>query len=139
MVVTGVIVGIVFWILGILIFVSDYLEIRRCTAEAEAVITDVIKEERWRPGKHIAGRRTAYYPVLEFPAGGKIRRVKTRLRAYLPDTYVKGKTLKIRYNPKNPADLRRSGNSLWESAAGMGLMFLLGAVFAYIGIRAGLR
>ena len=139
MVVTGVIVGIVFWILGILIFVSDYLEIGRCTAEAEAVITDVIREERWRTGKHIAGRRTSYYPVLEFPAGGKIRRVKTRLRAYLPDTYVKGKTLKIRYNPKNPADLRRSGNTLWESAAGMGFMFLLGAVFAYIGIRAGLR
>ena len=52
MVLTGVIIGVVFFIMGILIFVSDYLKFKRCTAEASAVIADVIKEEHWNSGKH---------------------------------------------------------------------------------------
>lgn len=137
MALTGVIIGVVFFIMGILIFVSDYLKAKRCTTEASAVIADVLKEEHWNSGKHRAGRVTNYYPVLEFAVRDKTYRVKTRLKATQPETFIKGHTLNILYNPQNPADLQLQGKSLWEAVIGMGLMFLLGAVFAYIGIRAG--
>lgn len=137
MAVTGIIIGIVFWIMGLLIFLSDYFEIKRCTAEASALIVDVIKDEHWRYRKSRSGYVTYYYPILEFPVRGKTYRVKTILKATRPETFVIGERLNIQYNPQNPADLRRPENKLWESIAGMVFMFLLGAVFAYIGIRAG--
>ena len=137
MALTGIIIGIVFLVMGILIFITEYGKNKRCTAEADAVITDVIKEERWKRSNHGSGRQTYYYPVIEFPVRDKIIRVKTRIKASLPETYKKGDRLNILYNPKNPADLKLPGNTIWEGAVGMGIMFLLGAIFAYIGIRAG--
>ena len=58
------------------------------------------------------------------------------MKAYHSETYTEGGRLDIQYNPQNPSDLKLQGNSLWESVIGMGFMFLLGAVFAYIGIKA---
>ena len=135
---TGIIIGIVFWIMGILIFISEFLKTKRCTSEASAAIVDVIKQEHWDYRKHGSRHVTYYYPVLEFPAGDKIYRVKTNLKAVFPDTYKQGNRLNILYNPQNPSDLKLPQNSLlWDGIAGMGIMFLLGAIFAYIGIRAG--
>ena len=134
---TGIIIGIVFWIMGILVFLSEYLKEKRCTAEASAEIVDVIKTEHWRHNKHRSRTETEYYPILEFAVGDKIFRVKTRLKATRPETYQKGGRLDIRYNPQNPADLKRPANTVWEGVAGMVFMFIMGAVFAYIGIRAG--
>ena len=137
MALTGIIIGIVFFVMGVLIFITEYGKNKRCTAEADAVITDVIKEERWKRSKHGSGRQIYYYPVIEFPVRGQTIRVKTRIKASLPGTYKKGDRLNILYNPQNPADLKLPGNTIWEGAVGMGIMFLLGAIFAYIGIRAG--
>ena len=122
--------------MGILIFISEYSKVRRCTAKAAAIVVDVIKEEHWKYRKHGSGYETNYYPVIEFAVGDKKYRVKTRIKAYHPDTYTEGAELDIQYNPQNPSDLKLQGNSLRESVIGMGFMFLLGAVFAYIGIRA---
>ena len=122
--------------MGILIFLSDYSKVRRCTDKATAIIVDVIKEEHWKYRKHGSGYETNYYPVIEFAVGDKKYRVKTGIKAYHSDTYTEGGKLDIRYNPQNPSDLKLQGNSLWESVIGMGFMFLLGAVFAYIGIKA---
>ena len=122
--------------MGILIFISDYSKVRRCTDKAAAIVVDVIKEEHWKYRKHGSGYETNYYPVIEFVVGDKKYRVKTGIKAYHSDTYKKGTELDIRYNPQNPSDLKLPGNSLRESVIGMGFMFLLGAVFAYIGIRA---
>ena len=137
MALTGIIIGIVFWLMGLLIFISDYSKAKRCTAEATAVIVDVIKDEHWRYRKPGSGYVTYYYPVLEFVVQDKIYRVKTILKATRSDTYIKRNPLKIQYNPQNPSDLKLPGYSLWEGVIGMGFMFFLGAVFAYIGIRAG--
>ena len=133
---TGIIIGITFWILGILIFISDYSKVRRCSEKAVAIIVDVIKEKHWKYRKHGSGYETNYYPVIEFAVGDKKYRVKTGIKAYHSDTYKEGAELDIQYNPQNPSDLKLPGNSLRESVIGMGFMFLLGAVFAYIGIRA---
>ena len=122
--------------MGILIFVSEYSKVRRCTDKATAIIVDVIKEEHWKYRKHGSGYESNYYPVIEFAVGDKKYRVKTGIKAYHSDTYTEGAELDIQYNPQNPSDLKLQGNSLWESVIGMGFMFLLGAVFAYIGIRA---
>ena len=122
--------------MGILIFISDYSKVRRCTAKATAIVVDVIKEEHWKYRKHGSGYETNYYPVIEFAVGDKKYRVKTGIKAYHPDTYIEGAELDIQYNPHNPSDLKLQGNSLWENVIGMGFMFLLGAVFAYIGIQA---
>ena len=136
MMLTGIIIGITFWIMGILIFISDYSKVRRCTDKAAAIIVDVIKEEHWKYRKHGSGYETNYYPVIEFAVRDKKYRVKTRIKAYHSDTYKEGAELDIQYNPQNPSDLKLQGNSLRESVIGMGFMFLLGAVFAYIGIHA---
>ena len=122
--------------MGILIFISDYSKVKRCTEKASAIIVDVIKEEHWKYRKHGSGYETNYYPVIEFAVGDKKYRVKTGIKAYHSDTYKEGTELDIQYNPQNPSDLKLPGNSLRESVIGMGFMFLLGAVFAYIGIRA---
>ena len=116
--------------------ISDYSKVRRCTDKATAIVVDVIKEEHWKYGKHGSGYETNYYPVIEFAVRDKKYRVKTRIKAYHSDTYKEGGELDIQYNPQNPSDLKLQGNSLRESVIGMGFMFLLGAVFAYIGIRA---
>lgn len=137
MALTGIIIGIVFWIMGILIFISEYSENKRCTEKASAVIVDVIKEERWRYRKHGSRYVTHYYPILEFPVRDKIYRVKTVIKATLPDTYKQGNRLDILYNPQNPADLKLQKNTVWEGVAGMILMFVFGTIFAYIAIRAG--
>ena len=122
--------------MGILIFISDYSKVRRCTDKAAAIIVDVIKEEHWKYRKHGSGYETNYYPVIEFAVGDKKYRVKTGIKACHSDTYTEGAELDIQYNPQNPSDLKLQGNSLRESVIGMGFMFLLGALFAYIGIRA---
>ena len=136
MMLTGIIIGITFWIMGILIFISDYSKVRRCTDKAAAIVVDVIKEEHWKYRKHGSGYETNYYPVIEFAVRDKKYRVKTRIKAYHSDTYKEGAELDIQYNPQNPSDLKLQGNSLRESVIGMGFMFLLGAVFAYIGTHA---
>ena len=137
MALTGIIIGITFGVMGILIFLSEYCKAKRCTAEASALIVDVIKDEHWRYRKNRSGYVTYFYPVLEFAAGDKTWRVKTVLKATRPETFQKGERLNILYNPQNPADLKRPENTLWEGVAGMAFMFILGAVFAYIGIKAG--
>ena len=93
MMLTGIIIGITFWILGILIFISDYSKVRRCSDKATAIIVDVIKEEHWKYRKHGSGYETNYYPVIEFVVGDKKYRVKTGIKAYHSDTYKKGTEL----------------------------------------------
>ncbi len=78
------------------------------------------------------GRKTYFYPVIEFAAADKTIRVKTNFKAFYPDTFSKGKLLSIQYNPQNPYDMKLRGKSLWEGVIGMGFMFLLGAVIIYI-------
>lgn len=132
----GKIVAIVFWIFGILIFISDFLKDRRCTGETTAVIVDITKETLLRHGTHAPrGRVTYYYPTIEFSTPDKTILVKTRIKGYRSETFQKGKQLNIRYNPQNPSDLKLRENSLWEGVIGMGIMFLLGAVFFYISMR----
>ena len=127
----GKIAAIVFWIFGILIFISDYLKIKRCTVETTAVIVDVTKETHWKHGSHASRRQvTYYYPSIEFPTPDKTIRVKTNIKGCHPDTYKPGNRLNIRYNPQNPSDLKLRENTLWEGVIGMGIMFLLGAVFS---------
>ncbi len=127
------IIAVFFWITGILLFISDYLEDKRCTVETTAVIVDVIKETHLRHGSHASRRQVNnYYPTIEFFVPGKTVRVKTRIKGYHRDSFKPGEQLNIRYNPKNPSDLKLREYSLWEGVIGMGIMFLLGAVFFYI-------
>ncbi len=128
------IIGSFFWILGILIFISDYLKTKRCTGETTAVIVNVTKETHRSYGSHASKRQTNYYyPTIEFSTPDKTIRVKTNIKRRRPDSFQSGGELKIRYNPQNPSDLKLQENSLWESVIGMGFMFFLGAIFFYIG------
>lgn len=137
MMLTGIIIGVTFWIMGILIFIAEYSKLKRCTGKTAAVIVDVIKEDRWRYRKHGSRRETHYYPVLELTVRDKVYRVKTNIKSTSPDTYTPGNKLDIQYDPQNPSDLKLQGNTLWEGVIGMGIMFFLGTVFAYICCRAG--
>ena len=131
----AIIVGIVFGIMGVIIFISEYSEMKRCTCEAEAVVMAVKEEVQL----HRSGRmhyQTYYYPIIEFTAQDRLIRAEPRLKAYTPDFYQPGKQLKILYNPKNPYDLMLEGkNSLQDGIGGMLIMFVLGAIFVYIGMR----
>ena len=130
------IIAVVFWITGILVFLSDYLEDKRCTVETPAVIVDVIKETHLRYGSHAPRRQVNnYYPTIEFSVPGKTVRVKTRIKGYRSDTFKPAEQLNIRYNPKNPADLKLQEYSLLEGVIGMVIMILLGVVFFYISMR----
>ena len=112
-----------------------HLEAKRCTVEAAAVIVDVTEEVHSSYNRHRAERRTYYYPTIEFSTPEKTVRVRINYRAFHPDTYIKGEKLNTLYNPQNPYDLKLKRGSLWEGAAGMGLFFLLGAVFLYVCMR----
>ena len=130
------IIAFVFWITGILLFLSDYLEDKKCTVATTAVIADVIKETHLRHSSRGPRRQVNnYFPIIEFSVPGKTVRVKTRIKGYRPDTFKPGEQLNIRYNPKNPADLKLQEYSLWEGVIGMGIMLLLGAVFFYLSMR----
>lgn len=137
MVLTGIIIGAVFWVAGLIVFISDYLKVKRCTGEAEAVILDVKEEVHWRGNTHGSRRKIYYYPIIEFSTPDKTVRVSVNSKGYHPDTYIKGEKLKIQYNPQNPYDVKLRETSLWESAAGMVFLILLGTVLSYFCIRAG--
>ena len=128
----GKIIGILLCAAGLMVFISDLWEDKRCTADAAAVILDVIAEVRRRRRRSGSGYRTYYYPVIEFSTPEKTVRVKTNIKAYHPDTFKKGGQLDIRYNPKNPYDLKLREKSLWDGVIGMGIFFLLGAALIYI-------
>ena len=128
----GKIIGILLCAAGLMVFISDLWEDKRCTADAAAVILDVIAEVRRRRRRSGSGYRTYYYPVIEFSTPEKTIRAKPRIKGYHPDTFVKGKQLDILYNPENPYDLKRPGNTVWEGVIGMGIFFLLGAIFFYV-------
>ena len=131
-----IIIAVVFWIMGILLFLTDYLEDKRCTVETTAVIVDVIKETHQSTGSHSSRRQiTNYYPTIEFSVPEKTVRVKTRIKGYHPDRFKPGDQLNIRYNPKNPADLKLQKNTLGESVISMVVLLLLGAVFFYFSTR----
>ena len=132
----GIIIGIFLWIIGILVFVSDFSKAKRCTGETTAVIVDVTKETHLRHGKHAPrGPVTYYYPIIEFSTPEKSYRVKANIKTTNSDTCKKGNQLKIQYNPQNPYDLKLQGNSKWDGAIGMGIFFLLGAVLMFISMR----
>ena len=137
MMLIGKIIGISLWIIGLLVFLSEYLQARRCTCEASAVIVDVYEEVHLGGNSHRLERRTWYYPVIEFSTPEKTIRAKPRIKGYHPDTFVKGKQLDILYNPENPYDLKRRENTVWDGVIGMGIFFLLGAIFFYVSARAG--
>ena len=134
---TGIIIAVVLWAVGLCVFLSEYLQAKRCTVKAAAVIVDVKEEKRNDYNSHRAGKRTYYYPILSFSTPKGPVRVRTNIKGYHPDTFIRGEKLDILYNPKNPHDLKRTGTKLWEGAVGMGFFFLLGAVFLYIALRAG--
>ena len=136
MLLTGIIIGLFFWISGILIFVSEFSKTKRCTSEASAVILEVREEVHWNNRSNGSSRKTYYYPVIEFSTPEKTIRAKTNIKGYNPDTFIPGGQIDIQYNPKNPYDLKRKGNKLWEGVVGMVFMFLLGTVFFFIGLRA---
>ncbi len=132
----GIIIGVFFFLMGLLIFISAYLKDKRCTCETTAVILDVTKEIHWRYRSHGSRRQTYYYPFIEFSTPEKTIRVKAIAKALRPEVFIKGEQLTIQYNPDNPYDLKLQGNSLLEAAIGMGIMFLLGGMLIYISVRA---
>ena len=137
MVLTGIIIGVSLWIIGLLVFFSDYLKDKRCTGRTTAVILDVTEEVHWSYRDSRPKRKIYYYPIVEFSTPHETIRVRVNSKAYLPDTYTKGEKLNIRYNPKNPYDVKREGSTIRESAVGMIFFFVFGAVICYLGIRAG--
>ena len=134
---TGIIFGVFFWIWGLILFLTDYLQAKRCTAETAAVIVDVAADSYLRRDPRGGKRRIYYHPIVEFRTPEKTVRVRVSSKAYLPDTYVIGETLNIRYDPRNPHDVRLQKRSLRESVIGMIFFFLAGAVLFYVCMRAG--
>ncbi len=137
MALTGIIIGASLWVIGLLVFFSDYLKDKRCTGQTTAVILDVKEEVHWSYRNTRPRRKIYYYPIIEFSTPEKTIRGRVNSKAYLPDTYKIGEKLNIRYDPKNPYDVKREGSTLWESAVGMVFFFVFGAVICYLGIRAG--
>lgn len=137
MALTGIIICVTLWIIGLLVFFSDYLKDKRCTGQTAAVIFDVTEEVNWSYRSNRPKRKIYYYPIVEFSTPDETIRVRVNSKAYLPNTYIKGEKLNIRYNPKNPYDVKRDRSTLCESAVGMIFFFVFGAVICYLGIRAG--
>ncbi len=128
----GKIIGFFFWLLGLFVFLSDYIQSKRCTVEADAVIADVIEEVRHSRRTHGSGRHTYYYPVIEFSTPDKTIRIRANFKAVHPAAFKRGKHIAIQYNPRNPHELKLREKSLWEGVIGMVILCALGTLIMYV-------
>lgn len=107
-----VITVIVLWVVAlifILVTVKNIIvravKMRRCTALAAGMITDLKEKVRTRNGI-IESRE--YIPTVSYTVDG-VEYIKKFTRAYNAATYTIGQTVEIMYNPDRPSEINKKG------------------------------
>lgn len=92
-------VGIIFIIVGVILFRVKKKNEKCCTADTTGVVVDLIKKRHTMPDEYGA-YRSAWYPVIEYEANGiKVR--KTASTGSNPSRYQVGEYVDLKYDPQN--------------------------------------
>ena len=116
---TFVIVGIVFTIVSFALSSNYSKDLKRCSAQVDATITDIITYKD-------SDNETSYKTEVSYTVDDKDYIVTLDQYA---SNYKLGKTLEINYNPDDPTDIVQEGNKF------MYMIFrIMGIGFIIIGI-----
>ena len=82
--------------------------LKKCTEEIEATITDV---QRTRVKSGNGRKRNDYSPVLTYKVGSEEISGTADISSILPNKFVVGNTMTIKYDPNDPAKFCVKGKS----------------------------
>ena len=93
------VVGIIFIIVGVMLFRIQKINEKWCTADTAGVVVDLVKKRHTMPDEYGA-YRSAWYPVVEYEANGiKVR--KTASTGSNPSGYQVGEYVHLKYDPQD--------------------------------------
>lgn len=119
------VVGIILTGIGLLLLTAKGMTYIRCTVPINATIVKLEKEYTFLRGVE----HTHYRPVVRYVVDGKNYTEEAYFRTYQATKYPIDSEIKIRYNPKNPKEMRFVGHPF---PLPIGLAFLFfGAVLIW--------
>ena len=100
------IIGIVFVIVGAIIFLADIIKRVMCKQEITGIVVNICKVTSF---KGDGGKKRKFYPVFQYNVDGTSY-IKKSTKGYVFYKYELGDNIKIKYNPKNPKQYYVKGN-----------------------------
>lgn len=91
------IVGIIFWIIGIIILNNRKKKELRCTSKTYGKVTDIVRHQSYDSDN---GYSSSWYPIFEYTIG-ELKFIKESPYGSSHSKYAIGQTVEIYYNPKN--------------------------------------
>ena len=92
------IIGIVFIVIGLIIFLIDVINKVKCKEMVKGTVVDIYKITSISGN---GGKRRTYYPIYQYNVDGTVY-MKKSSNGSIFCRYQIGDEVKIKYNPKNP-------------------------------------
>lgn len=130
-------VGILFLILGIVIFRVFKKKQERASAITTATVVEIIRER----SHSSSSTMVTYHPVYEYYANGQMQRVRSSVGSS-PCPYQVGEQVELHFNPDKPREIfiEKDLRILWLIRilfCGIGGLFaILGAAFLFLSLGA---
>lgn len=121
---TTLLLGIGFFVLGIIATYFISKKKLKCTEEMDAEIVGV-KRSSHKSSNH--NRRTDYSPIVKYTVNGTEYSDVADIDSINPNKFKEGETIKIKYNPEKPEQFTvkgKAGNLKWSV-----FFILLGILF----------
>lgn len=119
------VVGIILAGIGLLLIMAKVMTYIKCTVPINATVVKLEKEYTFFRGVE----HTHYRPIVGYVVDGKSYTEEAYFRTYRKTKYPINSEIKIRYNPKNPKEMRFVGH-LFPLPIGLVLVFV-GAVLIW--------
>ncbi|MCR4657095.1 MAG: hypothetical protein K5770_12835 [Lachnospiraceae bacterium] len=125
---TGIVITIIFAVVGIGIIVFDVLKRKRCSVTVRA---ECIAVDSRRSGNSGGGRQTTYNPTWEIEYDG--RRIELKANSYSSRHVAVGHHRNLRINPENPEEFLDPSGGLLLIGIGFVVIGILGTVVQLTG------
>ena len=123
------IIGIVFIIVGAIIFLADTIKRMKCKQNITGIVIDICKVTSIKGN---GSKKRKFYPVFQYNVEGTAY-IKKSTKGYIFYKYELGDNIKIKCNPKNPNQYYVKGNisNIIMSA----IWIIIGIIFILTGQR----
>ena len=128
----GIIVGVIFIVVGVFMYIKNNYLVKNCTVEAVATVVDMKQEF----STDDTGGSYMYYPIIEYEANGNTVRVVTDNGSSTPQYNINDK-INILYNPNKTKEYIVKGD---KSSNIFSIVFMvLGVLITGYGIKLAIK